>query len=125
MKTLNRPTALAIAAIALIVGAVGPWVTVLGIISAGPANFTEVALVVFGGIGFVVVSALTSRFMRPVSILVGVLILLEVGNVWFRLGEGSTNELVKPGWGLVLSTLAALFLIASTFIAKQKVAIVR
>lgn len=125
MKTLNRPTALAIAAIALIVGAVGPWVTVLGIISAGPANFTEVALVVFGGIGFVIVSALTGWFMRPVSILVGVLILLEVGNVWFRLGDGNTNELVKPGWGLALSTLAALFLIASTFVAKQKVATVR
>jgi hypothetical protein len=125
MKTLNRPTALIVAAIGLMIGAIGPWVTVLGIISAGPSNFTEVALVVFGGIGLVVCSAISGRYMRPVSILVGVLILVEIVNVWFRLGEGNTNDLVNPGWGLFLSTFAALFLIASTFVAKQKVATVR
>jgi hypothetical protein len=121
MKTLNRPTALAIAAVALLVGAVGPWITVLGLISAGPTNFTEVWIVVFGAIAFVIASALTGRYMRLISIVCGVAVLVEVGYVWFHLSEAQVNDLVQPGWGLFLSTLAALFLVSSTWVAKKSV----
>lgn len=129
MKNLNRPTALIIGAVALLVGAVGPWITFLGLISAGPTTFTEVWTVVFAGIAVVVASALTGRHMRAVSIVVGLLVVAEVCYVWFHLAmQGSSNSdiikvTIQPGWGLYLSTLAALFLIASTFVAKKDVQI--
>jgi hypothetical protein len=123
MKNLNRPTALALAATALLIGAIGPWVTILGLIGAGPTTFTEVWTVVFGAIAVVIASALTGRYMRPVSIVAGVAILSEVSYVWFHLSKDGANELgrslVQPGWGLYLTTLAALFLIASTWVAKK------
>jgi hypothetical protein len=120
MSKLNRPTALAIGAVALIVGLISPWITVLGIISAGPTNFTEVWIVMIVGIALVIASALTGKFMRLVSIVVGVAVLSEVGYVWFHLSEAQTNDLVQPGWGLFLSTLAGLFLVASTWVARQR-----
>src|SRR3954462_9525144 len=119
MKNLNRSTALAIGAIALIIGGISPWITVFGIISAGPTNFLEVGCVVFGGIGITILSALTGRFMRPVSIVVGLVILAQVGYVWFVLSEERTNDLVPPGWGLWLTTATCLYLIASTWIAHK------
>lgn len=119
MKNLNRPTALAVGAIIMLVGAIGPWITLLGLIGAGPLNFTEVAIVVFASIGILVVSALTARFMRTVSIVVGLVVLSQVAYVWFHLSESSTNELVQPGWGLFVSTAAALYLIASTWVAQK------
>jgi hypothetical protein len=121
MLNINRPTALAIGAVALIVGAISPWITVLGVIGAGPLNFIEVAIVVFASIGLVIASALTARFMRPVSIVVGIIVLSQVGYVWFHLSEADTTPLVQPGWGLFLSTAAALYLIASTWVAKKPV----
>lgn len=124
MRNLNRPTALAAAAIALIIGAVGPWISVLGLFSGGPTNSTEVAIVVFGGITFVILSALTGRFMRPVSILVAVGILAEAINVFVKIQQANDDSelgsLVTPGWGLYLSIVACLFLIGSTWIAKKE-----
>lgn len=119
MLKITRNNALAMSAVALIFGAIGPWISVLGLISGGPANSLEVGLVVFGGIGLVILSALTSRFMRPVSIIVGALILLEAGHVWYEVSNVGDSEWVSIGWGLYLSILAALFLIASTFLTKQ------
>lgn len=123
MKNLNRPTALALAATALLIGAVGPWVTVLGLIGAGPTTFTEVWTVVFSAIAVVIASALTGRYMRTVSIVAGVAILSEVAYVWFHLATEGASELgrglVQPGWGLYLTTFAALFLVVSTFVVKS------
>ena len=116
---LNRPTALTIGAIALIFGALGPWISFLGVINAGPMNFTEVAIIIFAGIGLVIASALTSRYMRIVSIFVGLVVLSQVTYVWFHLSEATTNDLVQPGWGLFLSTLAGLYLIGSTWVARK------
>lgn len=124
MNTFSRNSALALGAVILAFGAIGPWITFLGVINGGPANLLEVGLVVFGGIGLVALSALTGRYMRPVSILVGVGILIEAGYVWFVLSEAQSSEvggLVSPGWGLYLSILASLYLIASTWIAKKRV----
>lgn len=120
LKNMNRPTALALGAILLCVGAIAPWITVFGVISAGPSNFLEVGLVVFGGIGLIILSALTNRFTRPLSIVVGVAILAQVGYVWFHLSEQDTNEYVTPGWGLWLTSAACLYLIASTWIARKQ-----
>lgn len=119
MLNINRPTALTIGAIVMLVGAIGPWITVLGLIGAGPLNFIEVAAVVFGSLGILITSALTARFMRPISILVGLVVLSQVAYVWFHLSEANTNELVQPGWGLFVSTAAALYLIASTWVAQK------
>lgn len=116
---LNRPTALAIGAIALSIAAIGPWISFFGL-GGGPSDFLEVGLVVFGGLGLVIISALTGRLMRPVSIFVGVAVLAEVGYVWFALSESDTNPFVTPGWGLYLSIATGLFLIASTWVAKKK-----
>jgi hypothetical protein len=123
MSKLNRPTALCIGAVALIVGLVSPWITVLGFISAGPTNFTEVWTVMIVGTALVVVSALTGKLMRFVSIVVGLAVLSEVGYVWFHLSEKDSSkvgDLIQPGWGLYLSTLAGLYLIASTWVARQR-----
>jgi hypothetical protein len=120
MKNFTHRQALALGAVLLSIGAIAPWITVFGLISAGPSNFTEVALFVFGGIGLVCLSAITRHYMRPVSIVIGLLILAQVVYVWFGLSEQDTNELVTPGWGLWLTTAACLYLIASTFIVKSK-----
>jgi hypothetical protein len=122
MKKLNCPTALSIAAIGLIFGAIGPWITVLGFINGGPTNSTEVGLIVFGGIGLVICSAFSGRFMRTVSILVGVLILIEAGHVFYEMHHANGSDigsLVTPGWGLYLTVIACLWLIASTFVVKR------
>lgn len=119
MLNINRPTALAIGAVALIVGAIGPWITVLGVIGVGPLNFVEVAITVFACIGVVILSAFTGRYMRTASIAAGVVILSQVAYVWFHLSEADTSPLVQPGWGLFLSAFVALYLISSTWVAKK------
>jgi hypothetical protein len=73
MKKLNCPTAITIGAVALILGAIGPWVTVLGLFGGGPTNSFDVGLIVFGGIGLLLCSAFSGRFMRTMSILISVL----------------------------------------------------
>lgn len=119
---LNRPTALSLAAIALILGAIGPWITVLGVINMGPTNSTELAIVVFGSVALLIVSAVTGRFMRPVSILAGLAVLGESLNTLGKLisNDGEFSGLVTTGWGLYLSILAGLFLVVSTWVAKRE-----
>lgn len=121
MNKLTRTNALALGALALLISAMGPWVTVFGgLFSAGPTNSTEPALIVFGGLGLVILSAITGKYMRPVSIVVGVLVLAEAANVFVRMSTDTDSELVSPGWGLYLTVLSSLFLIVSTFITKDK-----
>jgi hypothetical protein len=117
----NTPTAITIGAVALILGAIGPWVTVLGLFGGGPTNSFEVGLIVFGGIGLLLCSAFSGRFMRTMSILISVLILIETANVFYEVRNANDSELgslVSPGWGLYLTVLACLWLIASTFVFK-------
>lgn len=121
MNSFNftRRNALYIGVVLLCVGFFAPWITVLGLIGAGPSTFTEVAVVILGSIGLLLLSAITRYHMRAASILVGVLILVEVANVWFRLSEQDTNQLVQPGWGLWFTTATCIYVILSTFIAKH------
>lgn len=124
MKTFNRSTGLIFGAIALILGAIGPWISVLGFIGGGPANSLEVGLIVFGGIALIIISALFGRFMRTVSIVVGVLVLAEVVNVFININSANSDNdlgsLVSPGWGLYFSAVAGLYLVASTFIFSKQ-----
>jgi hypothetical protein len=121
MINMNRPTAVAIGAILLCVGAISPWITFAGIINAGPTDFTEVAIVFFGALGLLILSLLTGRYMRPITVIVGGLVLLDVAYVWFHLSEQDTNPLVSPGWGLFFTVASALYLIASTWLARPPV----
>jgi hypothetical protein len=62
--------------------------------------------------------------MRAASITVGGLALAEVGYAFAKITEakseaGELGALVAPGWGLYLSGLVGLYLIASTWIAKR------
>jgi hypothetical protein len=123
MNKLNRPTALSLGAIALIVGAIGPWISVFGgLLSGGPMNDTETALIVFGGIALVIGSAVTQFQMRILSILVGIGVMFEVGYTWSKIHEanGTTfGSIVNPGWGLYLTAIAGLYLVASTWVAQK------
>lgn len=117
-QKFTRSNAFIISAIALIVGAIGPWVTVLGLVNLGPTHSLEIGLIVFGGAGLIALSGLTGKFTRPASIIVGALVLAEAVNTLSKVGD-LDEDLVSPGWGLYLSMLTAVFLIASTFIIKQ------
>jgi hypothetical protein len=123
MNNLNRPTALSLGAIALIVGAIGPWISVFGgLINGGPMNDTETALIVFGGIALVIGSALTRFQMRILSVLVGFGVMAEVGYTWSKINEANSSafgSIVNPGWGLYLTAVAGLYLVASTWVAQK------
>ena len=124
---MNRNTRIALGAgvLALLAGAVGPWATVLGAINIGPTNSAEVSAVVFGGALILVLSAAFGRAMRTASIVVGVAAVAEVVYAFVRIEQvkndaGDWGALVSPGWGLYLSGLAGLYLIASTWIVKRQ-----
>jgi hypothetical protein len=68
-------------------------------------------------------SALLQRNMRAASIVVGVLALIEAGYALVKISEaksaaGTFGALISPGWGLYLTILAGIYLIASTWVAK-------
>jgi len=121
MFNFNRNTALAIGAVVLIFGGIGPWFSVFGILGVGPTNSIELGLVVFGGTALIIASALTGKFMRPVSIIVGLAVIGEGVRCLINLGgaEEAAAEFISPSWGLYVSMLAALFLIASTWVSKK------
>lgn len=111
-------------ALALLVAAVGPWVTVLGALSAGPTSSTELSAVVFGGIAVLLLSAAIGRYIRPVTIVVGLAVLGEAVHTIVRIEQfKSSNEwgsVVSPGWGLFLAVVAGLFLLVSTWIVRRR-----
>lgn len=119
MINMNRPTGVAIGAVLLCVSAIAPWLTFAGVVNAGPTDFTEVAVVFFVALGLLVLSVLTGYFLRPISVIVGVIVLLDVAYVWFHLSEHDTSPLVNPGWGMFFAIASALYLIASTWLAKS------
>jgi hypothetical protein len=122
MIKLNRSVSLAIGVALLILGAIGPWITILGgLVNGGPTNSTEVGIVVFGGIAVIIVSALTKFKMRAFSIVVGALVLAEAIHVLVKIPSANSTELgdvVSAGWGLYMSMIAGAYLVASTWIIK-------
>lgn len=121
---MNIRTALLIGVAALIIGAIGPWATALGVISIGPTASTEWSVVVFGGIAVIAFSAISLRASRALSIIVGVLAMTEAIVALVRIQQaksdaGEFGNLFQPGWGLYLTILAGAYLIASTFIVQR------
>jgi hypothetical protein len=117
----NTRIAVGVGALALLIGGLGPWATALGIVSISATQNAEVAAVVFGGAAISAVAAITGRSLRGTSITVGVLALSEavyrlvsIENAKSQAGE--FGGLISPGWGLYLTIVATVFLIASTFL---------
>jgi hypothetical protein len=110
--------------LALTAGALGPWVSALGgIVSLGPTADTEVSLGVFGGIAMVASAALLGRWMRAASVVTGGLAVSQAVYVLVKIEQaksdtGEWGGLISPGWGLYLTLIAGVYLVASTWIAK-------
>lgn len=121
MINMSRPTGVAIGAFLLCVCAIAPWITFAGVVNAGPTDFTEVAVVFFGALGLLLISIITGRYMRPISVIVGSLVLLDVAYVWFHISEHATNPLVGPAWGMFFTIASGLYIIASTWLARPPV----
>jgi hypothetical protein len=106
----NHRFAIGAGVLALLVGAVGPWVSVLGgVVELGPTSNVEISLVVFGGPALLLLSMFLGRATRLATIAVGVLALGEVAYVMVRIQQaksemGEWGALVSPGWGLYLAS---------------------
>ena len=123
---MSTRMAVVLGAIGLLIGALGPWVTALGIVSIGPTSNTEITIVMFGGFAALIASVLVGRWMRVVTITVGVLAAIEVIHAIAKLQKlkqdaGEWGALVSPGWGLYVSALAAIFLVISTWVSRRPV----
>lgn len=124
---MNKNPRIAVGAgtLALLIGALGPWASVLGVIHVGPTSSAEVSIVVFGGATLLAVAAIVGRALRPASIAVGIAALVEAVYALVRIEQaksqaGEWGSLITPGWGLYLTIVAGLFLIASTWLARPR-----
>ena len=122
---MNARHALGGGALALLIGAFGPWASVFGAISIGPTANAEISFVVFGGAALVALSAITGRGTRRASIVVGLLALSEAIYALVKIQQaksdaGEWGALLQPGWGLYLTIIAGFFLVISTWIAKHE-----
>jgi hypothetical protein len=120
----NVRIALLVGAGALLIGAVGPWASMLGVINVGPTANGETAAVVFGGAAILAVSAFTLRATRAISISVGLLALAESIYTLVKIADikssaGEFGGLIQPGWGVYLTVIAGLYLVVSTFVVKR------
>ena len=121
----NQRIMLAAGALMLLLGAVGPWVTALGVISVGPTASVEASIVVFGGAALLVLMAVLGQAARRVSIIVGTLALIESGYAIVRIQQIKADAdewgaLIQPGWGLYLTAIVGVALIVSTFVVKAE-----
>jgi hypothetical protein len=122
---MNPRTVVGAGAAALLIGGLGPWANVLGALQVGPTSSTEVSIVIFGGAALVALAAILGRAMRPASIAIGLAALAEAVHVLVRIEDaksqaGQWGSLVSPGWGLYLTIIAGLFLIASTWVGRRR-----
>ena len=121
----NQRIALGAGALGLLAGAVGPWVTALGVVSIGPTANVEISIVVFGGVLMLALCAFLGKKLRHASMVVGGLALLETVYVLFQLADarseaGEWGALISPGWGLFLTMIVSAFMIVSTFVVKRR-----
>lgn len=123
---MNQRIALIIGTVALLLGGVGPWVSALGVVSVGPTQTLEGGLVVFGGIALLILFTIIDKAHRSISITVGALALSEAIYMLVNIQQAKADAkewgaLFSPGWGLYLTIIAGLYLIASTFIVKKSI----
>jgi hypothetical protein len=121
---MNTRIALGAGTLALLIGALGPWATFLGAINIGPTSSVEISIVVLGGVALVALSALTGRNMRLASVSVGVLAVIETVFAIVRIHQVNAEAdewgaLIAPGWGLYLTVIVGVFLIASTWLVRR------
>jgi hypothetical protein len=121
---MNTRIALGAGTLALLIGALGPWATFLGAINIGPTSSVEISIVVLGGVALVALSALTGRNMRLASISIGVLAVIETVYAIVRIQQVKAEAdewgaLIAPGWGLYLTVIVGVFLIASTWLVRR------
>jgi hypothetical protein len=121
---MNTRIALGVGTLALLIGALGPWATLLGAINIGPTSSVEISIVVLGGVALVALSALTGRNMRLASISIGVLAVIETVYAIVRIQQVKAEAhewgaLIAPGWGLYLTVIVGVFLIASTWLVRR------
>ena len=98
--------------------------SVLGALSVGPTSNTETTIAVFGGVVVVALAALTNRALRTASMVAGVAALASVYALvkiqQAKADAGEWGSLIQPGWGLYLTILVGLYLIASTWIVRRR-----
>jgi hypothetical protein len=121
---MNTRIALGAGTLALLIGALGPWATFLGAINISPTSSVEISIVVLGGVALVALSALTGRNMRLASISIGVLAVIETVYAIVRIQQVKAEAdewgaLIAPGWGLYLTVIVGVFLIASTWLVRR------
>ena len=121
---MHTRIALGAGTLALLIGALGPWATFLGAINIGPMTSVEISIVVLGGVALVALSALTGRNMRLASISIGVLAVIETVYAIVRIQQVKAEAdewgaLITPGWGLYLTVIVGVFLIASTWLVRR------
>jgi hypothetical protein len=117
--------ALIVGAVALLIGAVGPWATVLGALSVSPLSQPDEWTAAIGvALLLIVVAVIWPKIMRRMSIVAGI---AAIGQGVYSLvtilqakSDSDWGSLVAPGWGLYLTIIAGLYLIASTFVVKRQ-----
>jgi hypothetical protein len=72
----------------------------------------------------IALSALTGRHMRLASISIGVLAVIETVYAIVRIPQlkaeaDEWGALIAPGWGLYLTVIVGVFLIASTWLVRR------
>jgi hypothetical protein len=122
---IDRRIAVGGGAVALLIGAFGPWVSLLGVLHVGPTSNAEDTIVLFGGAALLALAAILGRALRSASIIIGIAALAEAVYALVRIEHaksqaGQWGSLIAPGWGLYLTIIAALFLIASTWLARRR-----
>jgi len=122
---IDRRAAVGAGALALLIGGLGPWVSLLGVLHVSPTSSAEVSIIVFGGAALVALAAFLGRALRLASISIGIVALAEAVYALVRIEHaksqaGAWDSLISPGWGLYLTIGAGLFLIASTWLARRE-----
>ena len=121
----NQRIATGAGAVALLAGAVGPWVTAFGALSLGPTANAETSIVVFGGIVALAIAVYLAKALRVTTMVVGTLALAEAVYVLVKIAQIKADAdewgaLISPGWGMFLTMIASAFLIVSTFVVKRR-----
>ena len=80
---IDRRIAVGAGALALLIGALGPWVSLLGVLHVGPTSNAEDTIVLFGG----------AALAGPIAVMVGWLV---VGLALMWLGGLAASRKPKP-----------------------------
>ncbi len=124
----------------LLLGAVGPWVSVLGgVFNVGPTSNMELTLVTFGGAALVAGAGFfrpEATWTRRVIVALGAVTIAEVVYAVVKIQQAKSDlaaeagdffgsevgNLITPGWGLYVTGLVGLYLVVSPYVLRQQLA---